>query len=115
MERISLPVLRHVAICGGTHGNEMTGIHLVQELERQQKEKGDAPWPVSVTLVLSNPRAVKECKRYIDIDLNRCFTSATLRSVWHHEHYTDVLLTKQQQTNRVTGMISVSLSQLSHH
>ncbi|XP_026999880.2 N-acyl-aromatic-L-amino acid amidohydrolase (carboxylate-forming) B-like [Tachysurus fulvidraco] len=80
MERIRLPVLRHVAICGGTHGNEMTGIHLVQELERQQKEKGDAPWPVSVTLVLSNPRAVKECKRYIDMDLNRCFTSATLSS-----------------------------------
>lgn len=90
MERIRFPVLRRVAICGGTHGNEMTGIYLVPELERQQKEKGDAARSVPLTLVVSNPRAIKECRRYIDKDLNRCFTSAILRSV--HLQDTEVLL-----------------------
>ncbi|XP_060773236.1 N-acyl-aromatic-L-amino acid amidohydrolase (carboxylate-forming) A-like isoform X2 [Neoarius graeffei] len=80
MEMIRLPVLRRVAVCGGTHGNEMTGVYLVPELERQQKEKGAATRSIPLTMVLSNPRAVKECRRYIDKDLNRCFTSATLRS-----------------------------------
>lgn len=75
-----MPALRRVAICGGTHGNEMTGVYLVPELERQQKEKGDTSCSVLLTMVLSNPRAVKESKRYVDKDLNRCFTSAMLRS-----------------------------------
>nr|ADO28053.1 aspartoacylase-2a [Ictalurus furcatus] len=80
MEMIRLPALRRVAICGGAHGNEMTGIYLVPELERQQKEKGDAAWSVPLTTVLSNPHAIKACSRYIDKDLNRCFTSPILSS-----------------------------------
>ncbi|KAF5893620.1 N-acyl-aromatic-L-amino acid amidohydrolase (carboxylate-forming) B-like, partial [Clarias magur] len=78
METIRLPVLRRVAVCGGTHGDEMTGVYLVPELERQQKDKADAAGSVPLTFVLSNPRAVKECKRYMDKDLNRCFTSDSL-------------------------------------
>ncbi|KAF7687014.1 N-acyl-aromatic-L-amino acid amidohydrolase (carboxylate-forming) B-like [Silurus meridionalis] len=78
MEQIPFPVLRRVAICGGTHGNEMTGVFLVPELERRKKEKGDAGRSVAFTTVLSNPRAAKECRRYMDKDLNRCFTKDTL-------------------------------------
>ncbi|XP_026876258.1 N-acyl-aromatic-L-amino acid amidohydrolase (carboxylate-forming) A [Electrophorus electricus] len=80
MGLITLPVIRRMAVCGGTHGNELTGVYLVPELERQRREKGDTLWPVPVTTVLSNPRAVKECKRYVNKDLNRCFTSAILSS-----------------------------------
>ncbi|XP_076876193.1 N-acyl-aromatic-L-amino acid amidohydrolase (carboxylate-forming) A-like isoform X2 [Brachyhypopomus gauderio] len=80
MALITLPAIRRAAVCGGTHGNELTGVYLVPELERQRREKGDCIWPVPVTTVLSNPRAVKECKRYVDKDLNRCFTSAILSS-----------------------------------
>ncbi|KAL7855634.1 hypothetical protein AOLI_G00192380 [Acnodon oligacanthus] len=80
MELITLPALQRMAVCGGTHGNEMSGIFLVPELERQRKEKGDSIWPIPLTTVLSNPQAIKECKRYVDKDLNRCFTNAILSS-----------------------------------
>ncbi|KAG9260014.1 N-acyl-aromatic-L-amino acid amidohydrolase (carboxylate-forming) B-like [Astyanax mexicanus] len=80
MEVVTLPVLHRMAVCGGTHGNEMTGVFLVPELERQRREKGDGIWPIALTTVLSNPRAIKECKRYVEKDLNRCFTRALLSS-----------------------------------
>ncbi|TRY77713.1 hypothetical protein DNTS_029094 [Danionella cerebrum] len=80
MASVSLPALGRVAVCGGTHGNELSGVYLVQELERQRREKGDGVWPIPVTTVLTNPRAVKECRRYIDTDMNRCFSSDTLSS-----------------------------------
>ena len=79
MELLSLPALNRMAICGGTHGNEMSGVYLVQEMARRQKELGDKAWPVPIVLVLSNPRAMKECRRYSETDLNRCFTSSILR------------------------------------
>ncbi len=78
-----LPALARMAVCGGTHGNELSGVYVVQEMERQQKEKGEGAWPIPVTTVLSNPKAVKECRRYIDTDMNRCFNRATLR--WNVE------------------------------
>uniref|UniRef100_A0A3Q4AUE5 N-acyl-aromatic-L-amino acid amidohydrolase n=1 Tax=Mola mola TaxID=94237 RepID=A0A3Q4AUE5_MOLML len=72
MEHVSLPPLCHLAICGGTHGNEMSGVYMVREM---QKQNVDRVGSVSITTVLSNPRAVDACRRYIDTDLNRCFTS----------------------------------------
>ncbi|XP_061573066.1 N-acyl-aromatic-L-amino acid amidohydrolase (carboxylate-forming) B-like [Cololabis saira] len=77
MERASFPPLSRVAICGGTHGNEMTGVYIVKEM---QKKKVDKMGSVSITTVLSNPRAVETCRRYGEVDLNRCFTSALLSS-----------------------------------
>lgn len=80
-EVVCLPRLSRVAVCGGTHGNEMSGIYLVKELLKARKKamEDEEEKPVSVMLVLSNPRAVQQCRRYIDTDLNRCFTHATLR------------------------------------
>ncbi|XP_029365760.1 N-acyl-aromatic-L-amino acid amidohydrolase (carboxylate-forming) B-like [Echeneis naucrates] len=69
-----LPLLR-VAICGGTHGNEMSGVYMVKEMQRQKVERAGS---FSVTTVLTNPRATDACKRYIDTDLNRCFTNTLL-------------------------------------
>lgn len=74
-----LPALGRIAVCGGTHGNELSGVYLVREMERERKEKGDGVWPIPVTTVVTNPRAVKEGKRYVGTDLNRCFSNATLR------------------------------------
>lgn len=76
MERVSFPPLSRVAICGGTHGNEMSGVYMVREM---QKRKVDQAGSASITTVLSNPRAVDACRRYIDQDINRCFTDALLR------------------------------------
>ncbi|XP_051560745.1 N-acyl-aromatic-L-amino acid amidohydrolase (carboxylate-forming) B-like [Myxocyprinus asiaticus] len=75
-----LAAVGRMAVCGGTHGNELSGVYVVREMERQRKVKGDGVWPIPVTTVLSNPRAVKECRRYTDTDMNRCFSSVILSS-----------------------------------
>lgn len=76
MECVSCPPLSRVAVCGGTHGNEWTGVYMVREmLQRGVERVGSA----SLTAVLTNPLAVDACRRYVDVDLNRCFTSSSLR------------------------------------
>uniref|UniRef100_A0A672M882 N-acyl-aromatic-L-amino acid amidohydrolase n=1 Tax=Sinocyclocheilus grahami TaxID=75366 RepID=A0A672M882_SINGR len=65
----------HLAVCGGTHGNELAGIYLVREM---LKKRADGTEPVSVVTVMSNPRAAQLCVRYVETDLNRCFTRAAL-------------------------------------
>ncbi|XP_061921217.1 N-acyl-aromatic-L-amino acid amidohydrolase (carboxylate-forming) B-like [Entelurus aequoreus] len=71
---VLLPGLSRVAVCGGTHGNELSGVYLVREMLRM--EKGDED--MSTQKLLSNPRAAELCCRYLDVDLNRCFTHAAL-------------------------------------
>uniref|UniRef100_A0A4W4GL36 N-acyl-aromatic-L-amino acid amidohydrolase n=1 Tax=Electrophorus electricus TaxID=8005 RepID=A0A4W4GL36_ELEEL len=74
---VTLPALSCVALCGGTHGNELSGIYLVQETLKN-KRKGEAMEAVTVVTVISNPRAVQQRVRYTETDLNRCFTYAML-------------------------------------
>uniref|UniRef100_A0A673CZ11 N-acyl-aromatic-L-amino acid amidohydrolase n=1 Tax=Sphaeramia orbicularis TaxID=375764 RepID=A0A673CZ11_9TELE len=79
----ALPRLSRVAVCGGTHGNELSGVYLVRELlkvkkKKKKEEEDEDGGAMSVLLVLSNPRAMQQCLRYIDTDLNRCFTHACL-------------------------------------
>lgn len=77
---VCLPRLSRVAVCGGTHGNELSGVYLVRELLKEAKEEEDKEdRPPSVMLVLSNPWAVQLCRRYVSTDLNRCFTHAMLK------------------------------------
>lgn len=81
---VPLSRLPRVAVCGGTHGNELSGVYLVRELlklqrEVMKKEQEEDSKPALVLLVLSNPRAMQQCRRYVDTDLNRCFTHATLK------------------------------------
>ena len=65
-----------VAIVGGTHGNEMAGINLV----RRMKAAPDSFQRRGITTlpILGNPAAVSRCTRFIDCDLNRCFSSKIL-------------------------------------
>uniref|UniRef100_A0A8B9Z6B1 Aspartoacylase n=1 Tax=Buteo japonicus TaxID=224669 RepID=A0A8B9Z6B1_9AVES len=68
---VDKPPVRRVAIFGGTHGNELSGVFLVkhwQEYGAEIQRTG-----VEVKPFLTNPRAVKKCTRYIDCDLNRVF------------------------------------------
>ncbi|XP_054609011.1 N-acyl-aromatic-L-amino acid amidohydrolase (carboxylate-forming) B-like [Dunckerocampus dactyliophorus] len=71
---VHLPGLSRVAVCGGTHGNELSGVYLVREMLRV----GTGDEDVSMQTVLSNPLATELCRRYLDTDLNRCFTHAAL-------------------------------------
>lgn len=77
---VRLPRLSRVAVSGGTHGNELSGVYLVRELLKMEK-KGVAKEEeaASVVMVLSNPQATQRCRRYVDTDLNRCFTHASLK------------------------------------
>lgn len=77
---VCLPRLSRVAVCGGTHGNELSGVYLLRELLKEEKEEEEKEEkPPSVMLVLANPWAVQQCRRYISTDLNRCFTHAMLK------------------------------------
>lgn len=76
---VHLSRLSRVAVCGGTHGNELSGVYLVRELQKTERPLEEDDKLVSVLVVLSNPRAVQLCRRYTETDLNRCFTHATLR------------------------------------
>lgn len=69
-------MIQRVAITGGTHGNELTGIYLVKKWQKSPeliKRKG-----FEVLTELMNLQAIKEVRRYIDYDLNRSFALADL-------------------------------------
>jgi len=56
--------INNIVICGGTHGNELTGVYLAKKHN----------W------LLANPAAAAACRRYITRDLNRCFALSELES-----------------------------------
>jgi succinylglutamate desuccinylase len=59
-----MDTIENVIICGGTHGNELTGVFLAKKHN----------W------LLANPAAAEVNRRYIDCDLNRCFAMSELGS-----------------------------------
>ncbi|XP_021093817.1 aspartoacylase isoform X3 [Heterocephalus glaber] len=63
--------IKKIAIFGGTHGNELTGVFLVKHWLQDGAEIQRTG--LEVKPFISNPRAVKKCLRYIDCDLNRVF------------------------------------------
>lgn len=68
--------LRRVAVIGGTHGNEMSGVCLVQHW---LQAPGELQRPsFAAEPVLANPAASAACRRYVDCDLNRAFTTSFL-------------------------------------
>ncbi|XP_036372756.1 N-acyl-aromatic-L-amino acid amidohydrolase (carboxylate-forming) B-like [Megalops cyprinoides] len=98
MEPVSLPALPRVAFCGGTHGNELSGVYLVRQWQKKKKLEAES---VAVTTVMSNPRAVQQCRRYVEKDLNRCFTTATLSTPVSGETPYEVV--RAQELNALLG------------
>ncbi|XP_036621316.1 N-acyl-aromatic-L-amino acid amidohydrolase (carboxylate-forming) isoform X2 [Trichosurus vulpecula] len=78
----STPSVRHqldrVAVMGGTHGNELSGVYLVKHWLQDPSELQRATF--TTTPFLANPKATKRCVRYVSQDLNRSFTRALLTS-----------------------------------
>jgi len=58
-----------VVIAGGTHGNERTGVALVQHWQRNPGEIRGATF--ATRTLLSNPEAIRRNVRFVDRDLNR--------------------------------------------
>lgn len=69
--------VQSIAIVGGTHGNELTGIQLVRHLQ-------NSPTPYSdnfiLSFILANAEAIAANVRFIDVDLNRQFHLDNLKS-----------------------------------
>ncbi|KAM5182520.1 aspartoacylase isoform 2-T6 [Mantella aurantiaca] len=70
--------IRRVAIFGGTHGNELTGIFLVKHWLKHEGEISRSG--MEVRPYIANPKAVEKCVRYVDTDLNRVFDNQNLRT-----------------------------------
>lgn len=99
----SLPVprepLRRVAVTGGTHGNEMCGVHLVRHW---LQAPGELQRPsFSAMPVLANPAATAACRRYMDRDLNRTFTLTFLNSTVTPDDPYEV--TRARELNELLG------------
>ena len=75
---MGLNQIRRLAIIGGTHGNEFTGVYLVKKLKRFPNLVKRSTFE-SLTL-LANPKAFALGRRYIDRDLNRCFSNKDLNN-----------------------------------
>ena len=66
--------VRTVAVVGATHGNELSGLYLARHLIKSGAGARSPVPPLSFRGVVANPEAAKRCARYVDEDLNRCFT-----------------------------------------
>ncbi len=70
--------IKRVAIVGGTHGNELTGVYLVKKFQQYPNLINRPSW--ETLLLLGNLKAIAQRKRYIDKDLNRCFSQENLQN-----------------------------------
>ncbi|XP_007943124.1 N-acyl-aromatic-L-amino acid amidohydrolase (carboxylate-forming) [Orycteropus afer afer] len=99
----SLPVprepLRRVAVTGGTHGNEMSGVYLARHWLRAPAELQRPSF--STMPVLANPEATAACRRYVGRDLNRTFTSSFLTARPTPEDPYEV--TRARELNQLLG------------
>jgi len=68
--------IQRIALIGGTHGNELSGVYLVKKWLSQQTLK---KWnTLDITASIANPRACEQSVRYIETDLNREFSLTDL-------------------------------------
>ncbi|XP_056387125.1 N-acyl-aromatic-L-amino acid amidohydrolase (carboxylate-forming) [Hyla sarda] len=75
---VSINPLHLVAVVGGTHGNEMSGVTLIRHWLKDSTELMRDTF--TAVPLLANPKATEKCVRYYERDLNRCFTRDILFS-----------------------------------
>ena len=68
--------IKRIAVVGGTHGNEFSGIYLVKKW--QQNPETLSREGLTIETVFANPKSFEENKRYVDADLNRQFSFSDL-------------------------------------
>jgi len=81
--------IKTVAIVGGTHGNEYTGVWCVKSLEENEQSEASSAssaspslkrtYPsLSISTLIGNPQAFLANRRFLDTDLNREFSLGKL-------------------------------------
>jgi aspartoacylase len=66
--------LKNVAIIGGTHGNEYTGVWIIKSFQQRQQQLQELYPNLNISTILGNPDAHYANKRFIHTDLNREFS-----------------------------------------
>lgn len=73
-----MSMINTIVVAGGTHGNERTGVRLIQKwMENPECYSGLCP-SAQIGLVLANPEGMRLNRRYRDYDLNRAFSQTCL-------------------------------------
>lgn len=95
----SVSAIRRVAIFGGTHGNELSGVFLVKHWLKHGGEITRTG--MEVRPFITNPKAVEKCVRYVDTDLNRVFDNQSLSL----QNKVKILyeITRAQEINSIFG------------
>ncbi|XP_073542255.1 N-acyl-aromatic-L-amino acid amidohydrolase (carboxylate-forming) isoform X2 [Phyllobates terribilis] len=96
---VSINSLHRVAVAGGTHGNEMSGVTLVKHWLRDSTDLVRDTF--TAVPLLANPKATEKCVRYYERDLNRCFTWDILRSSESQDEPYEVK--RAREINRMFG------------
>lgn len=73
---MTAPQIKSVAIVGGTHGNEFSGIYLERRYRQQPELINRSTF--RCTTLFANPEAHQANRRYLHSDLNRQFKTADL-------------------------------------
>lgn len=89
--------IKQVAIVGGTHGNEYSGIYLLRQWQKHLEQVTRASF--NTKLLLANPQAFEQNKRYVDSDLNRQFLPRLLTD----SRLNDIEQTRAKQINQELG------------
>ena len=64
-------MIKNAIICGGIHGNELTGVYLIKHWQKNPEILKRSHF--NTHTIIGNPRAVQNNSRFVDSDLNGCF------------------------------------------
>ena len=95
-----MSLINSIVVSGGTHGNERTGVRLVEKwMDRPECYSACCP-SAEVSLVLANPEAMRLNRRYRDFDLNRSFSQTCLDASFEPQQYE---FRRARELNRIYG------------
>lgn len=95
-----MSLINTIVVAGGTHGNERTGVRIVQKWMEHPKCYNTLCTSAKVDLVLSNPEAMRLNRRYRDHDLNRAFSQTCLDVAVEPQQYE---FRRARELNKVYG------------
>ena len=98
MYNMSKELVKTLALIGGTHGNELIGVYLINKFNNNPSLIQRDSYK-TITL-LGNPKAIQAGKRYIDTDLNRCSREEDLANNQLTDEY-EQLLAKQHKKHLI--------------
>ena len=91
-----------VVIVGGTHGNEYTGVFVLEQIVQPRRAAFARAYPsLAIETLLSNPRAYEGNRRFIHEDLNRQFIEDKLVNT--SDFHTSYELHRAREINAALG------------